>query len=149
MSGLSIATCTYQEFVPGMGAPTRTTAGHPRFALGYQLAGHAVLVTPDRQLVKAAHAGLPEDAYEFQYRRQLATFGVDRIRAELAAIARYFGAPGPVVLLCFDKLTQPGNWCHRTHFAKWWTEQTGDPVPELGGRPTAPASPPPTLFDLS
>ncbi|MFF3665428.1 hypothetical protein [Microtetraspora malaysiensis] len=137
---MKIATCTYQEFVPAMGHPVRTTVGHPRFPLAYQLAGHARLITPLGTML-----GRPLDAYTLLYRRHLAASGVDAIRAELAEIAARHEAGRPLVLLCFDKLDKPGNWCHRSQFAAWWTEHTGEPVPELGAQPPIP---PPGLFDL-
>ncbi|MET7809783.1 hypothetical protein ABZT26_02850 [Streptomyces sp. NPDC005395] len=139
---MDLATCTYQEFQPSMGAPIRTTAGHPRFPLGYELGGHARLITPTRDLLVQ---NLPEDAYEFSYRRLLNGQGINRISTELAGLAaRNSGAR--LVLLCFDRYDQlrPGDaWCHRGMFAKWWFEQTGEEVPELGAqKPT----PPPVLF---
>ncbi|MFJ5037969.1 hypothetical protein [Streptomyces parvulus] len=145
MSELRIATCTFQEFQPGMGTPVRTTAGHPRFALGYQLGGHARLLTPAWKLVQEARKGLAQDAYELLYRRQLTDAGLDAVRAELLGIAGANDLDAPVVLLCFDRLDKPGQWCHRTHAAKWLSEQTGEEVPELGAKPQAPA---PTLFDF-
>ncbi|MEC3995184.1 hypothetical protein VSR01_17245 [Actinacidiphila sp. DG2A-62] len=143
MSDLRLATCTYQEFAPHMGTPVRTTAGHPRFPLSYQLGGHARLITPTRDLLKIN----VQDAYEWGYRRLLNGHGFQRIEQELAGIAGANELDSPLVLLCFDRLdrlTPPDDWCHRLHFAKWWTEQTGDEVPELGAhRKQAP----PTLFD--
>ncbi|GGZ73158.1 hypothetical protein ACFOOM_01015 [Streptomyces echinoruber] len=136
---LALATCTYQEFQPPMGAPIRTTAGHPRFPLGYELVGHAKLITPTRELLAQ---NLPQDAYEFSYRRILNGYGIDRIYAELAGLAARAGG-ARLVLLCFDKLSKPGAWCHRTHFARWWLEQTGEEIPELGDQP---GTPPPSLF---
>lgn len=136
---MDLATCTYQEFTPSMGAPIRSTAGNPRWPLGYQLAGHAQLITPTRELLAA---DLPEDAYEFSYRRLLDGHGIERIYAELVALAGRNGG-ARLVLLCFDKLDKPGNWCHRVHFARWYLEQTGEEIPELGAQlPT----PPPSLF---
>ncbi|MER6977658.1 hypothetical protein [Streptomyces carpinensis] len=129
MSDLRIATCTFQEFQPAMGTPVRTTAGRPRFQLPYALGGHAKLVTPPWSLVRA---GLAADAYEFQYRRMLDQIGIDAIREELLEIARANDLDAPVVLLCFDKLGIEGNWCHRSHLSRWYTEQTGEQVPELG-----------------
>lgn len=136
---MDLATCTYQEFTPNTGAPIRTTAGHPRFPLGYELAGHAKLITPTRELLAA---DLPEDAYEFSYRRLLNGYGIDRIYAELAGLAARNGG-ARLVLLCFDRLDKPGNWCHRSMFSRWYLEQTGEEIPELGARP---ATPPPSLF---
>ncbi|MFJ7489706.1 hypothetical protein ACIQZB_00345 [Streptomyces sp. NPDC097727] len=125
---MQLATCTYQEFTPTMGAPIRTTAGAPRWSLGYQLAGHAKLITPTRELLAA---NLPEDAYEFSYRRILNGHGIDRIHAELATLAARTGG-ARLVLLCFDKMNKPENWCHRRMLAAYWLEQTGDEIPELG-----------------
>ncbi len=130
-----------------MGTPVRTTVGHPRFALSYQLAGHARLITPTRELLKIK----AQDAYEFSYRRLLNGNGIDAIHRELLAIAGANDLDSPLVLLCFDRLdrlTPPDDWCHRSHFAKWWTEQTEREVPELGAHPVAPAAPVPTLFDF-
>ncbi|KQW13720.1 hypothetical protein [Streptomyces sp. Root369] len=132
MSDLRIATCTFQEFQPEMGTPVRTTAGGVRFPLSYKLGGHARLVTPAWGLVQQARKGMAADAYEFHYRRQLNEAGVDAIRAELLAIAGANDLDSPVVLLCFDKLAVPGNWCHRSQFARFWNELTGEEVPELG-----------------
>ncbi|MEU8870465.1 hypothetical protein AB0D24_04730 [Streptomyces javensis] len=141
---IRLATCTYQEFAPDMGTPVRTTVGHPRFPLSYQLGGIARSVTPTRHLLKIE----AEDAYEFSYRRLLNDRGVDLIREELTAIAGANDLDVPVVLLCFDKLSKPGNWCHRTHFAKWWTDQTGEEVPELGAVPVPAPPTPPALFEF-
>jgi hypothetical protein len=139
---MDLATCTYQEFTPGMGAPIRTTAGHPRFPLGYELAGHARLITPTRELLAQ---NLPKDAYEFSYRRILNGHGIDRIYAELAGLAARNGG-ARLVLLCFDRydrLKPADAWCHRAMFARYWLEQTGEEIPELGAQPS---TPPPALF---
>jgi hypothetical protein len=37
----------------------------------------------------------------------------------------------PVVLLCFEDLRKPGEWCHRSMFAEWYEKQTGKKVVEL------------------
>jgi hypothetical protein len=142
-----IATCTYQEFTPDMGTPVRTTVGHPRFALNYRLARHAQLITPTRDLlgIKA------RDAYEFSYRRLLNSRGIDAIYEELRAIAGSHDLEAPLVLLCFDRydrLTPPDDWCHRMFFAAWFTEQTGQEVPELGSLPRTAPTPPPALFEM-
>ncbi|GAA2948444.1 hypothetical protein ACFPN0_15115 [Kitasatospora cinereorecta] len=144
MSDLRLATCTFQEFAPHMGTPVRTTVGAPRFSLPYPLGGHARLITPTRDLLKIN----AQDAYEWGYRRLLNGNGLENIRRELTAIAGANDLDSPLVLLCFDRLdrlTPPDDWCHRTMFARFWTEQTGDEVPELGAR-RQPA--PPTLFDF-
>jgi hypothetical protein len=125
---MTLATSRYaaREKVLASGlAPVRTTVGAPRFALGYKLAGNVSMIAP---------SGLRsiEDRAEFEavYRARLDGFGVDKIRAALEDVARAAGAAG-VVLLCFEDLDDPARWCHRTIFAAWWLEQTGEEVAEL------------------
>ncbi|WP_030236844.1 hypothetical protein [Streptomyces sp. NRRL S-350] len=145
---LNLATCTYQEYRPPMGLAVRTTVGGARF-FTEPVAGHAQSITPSRDLVDAARNGLPADAYELQYRRMLNATGIDAIRAELEFIARRSGAGDtPLVLLCFDVLSKPGNWCHRNQFSRWYEEVTGEVIPELGAQPRQAPAAPPTLFDL-
>ncbi|MFE6551705.1 hypothetical protein ACFVHS_25345 [Streptomyces sp. NPDC057746] len=136
---MDLATCTYQEYVPGMGVAVRTTAGHPRF-FRQPIGGHAKLITPNRQLLAA---NLPADAYEFQYRRMLNEHGIEAIHTELAAISAASGGR-TLVLCCFDVLSKSGNWCHRSMLAAFWREETGEEIPELGA--TGPKAEPPTLF---
>ena len=33
--------------------------------------------------------------------------------------------------LCYEDVRVPGDWCHRTVFAEWWAEQTGELIEEL------------------
>ncbi|MEU7323384.1 hypothetical protein ABZ682_22955 [Streptomyces griseoviridis] len=141
---IKLATCTYQEFMPDMGTPVRTTVGRPRFDLPYPLTAHAKLVTPTKELLGIN----ARDAYEFSYRRLLNARGFGPVRDELLRIAGAYDLDSPLVLLCFDrydKLTPPDDWCHRLFLAKWWAEQTGQEVPELGAPPRASAAPA-TLF---
>ena len=121
---LRLATCSYSEFRPTIRVPVRFTAGHPRWRLPYELAGKAPLITPTRAML-----AMSDEEYVVAYRKQLDDAGVDAIADELV---RFRYEDGPVVLLCFENLSKPDLWCHRTLFAAWWQEQTGDEVPELG-----------------
>lgn len=125
---LTIATSRYfarQKVIDSGLAPVRTMVGAPKFTLGYELAGSVAMLAP---------YGLfsIEDRAEFEaaYRAQLDGFGVAKIRAALEDVAAAFGAAG-VVLLCFEDLHDPAEWCHRTIFAAWWREHTGEEVVEL------------------
>lgn len=128
---MRIATSRYRarELIVASGlAPVRTTVGNPRFALGYELAGACGMIAP-YGLLKVT------DREEFtrRYRERLERSGWRKIGNALTAIAREQGAPG-VVLLCFEDVTKPGEWCHRRIFAEWWQEQTGQVVLELEGQ---------------
>lgn len=36
-----------------------------------------------------------------------------------------------LVLLCFEDIRIPEDWCHRTVFAEWWMSRTGERIKEL------------------
>lgn len=65
------------------------------------------------------------NAFELAYRAHLDRIGVAAIDARFQAIAAEHS--GPLVLLCFE---QNRADCHRSTFARWWLELTGEPVPE-------------------
>jgi hypothetical protein len=106
-------------------APIGTTTGAPRFPLGYELVGTVGMLAP---------YGLRsiEDRAEFEvaYRARLERFGLDQIRRVLEAFACAASAEG-VVLLCYEDLDDPDQWCHRTMLSVWWRKQTGEEVVEL------------------
>lgn len=144
---MRLATCSYTEFRPDMGTPIRFTVGYPRFLkLDYKIAGWARLISPTKDMLS-----LPKDAYTLAYRRILAGAGVDAIRRQLADLT---DGTDVAVLLCFERLNERAknggeNWCHRTMFAAWWQERTGEEVLELGAHPVPTIDPYPsaTLFD--
>jgi hypothetical protein len=128
---IDLATCTYQEFEPAMGAAVRTTAGHPRFKLGYALAGRLKEITPDRPMLQ-----LPQPEFRTAYFAKLDAVGLDGITSAMAELAETVDHQR-LVLLCFDRLNKPGVWCHRTLFAEWWEASTGEQIPELGAHAPA------------
>jgi len=73
---------------------------------------------------------------EFQkaYFAKLDALGLDRIKTELEEISKAHGGKD-LVLLCYENLSKPGLWCHRSMFADWWWKQTGQPVFELEADP--------------
>lgn len=145
---MDIKTCSFREFErlqqPDQ-VPVRTTVGGLRWAPSYNdRMVYSRLVTPRRNFVFPRP--LPYDRYEEAYWRMLDAHGVDAINAEL----RRIGGGRDVVLLCFDDLSKPDGWCHRTMFGAWWTARTGQIVEELGRAyvaPTGGTAADPTLFD--
>jgi hypothetical protein len=124
---MKLATSRYQAadriLASGL-VPVGTTVGSPRFRLGYTLAGRCGLLAPYGLFGK----GLSSDDFRAGYIERLEKHGIDVIRRRLVEIAGE-DAPG-VVLLCFEDV-HAGELCHRTIFAKWWEEQTGEHVHEL------------------
>lgn len=123
---LDLFTCSYKEFRPAMGVPVRSTVGAPRFPLPYPLAYVAGKVTPHSSMLRR-----PYSEYRSLYLAMLDRRGVKAVVDELFAI-RDAADDHRLVLLCFDDLSKPDAWCHRTMFAEWWLQNTGDTVRELG-----------------
>lgn len=116
----------YQGFVPSMGVPVRITLGAPRWTLTYALEHQVRQAAPSR-----AYFGSPRQEFEAAYVRQLDEHGVELFASLFQEIAVRAGDLR-LVLLCFEDLAAPGQWCHRRMFAAWWQEKTGARVRELG-----------------
>lgn len=123
---LTLFTSRYQEYQPSQGVPVRITLGAPRFKLPYKLAHSVRELAPRRDYFSKP---LPE--FTTAYRADLDRLGAARVAQLLEAIAEEEG-DHRLVLLCFEDLTKPAEWCHRRVFASWWRDVTGDVVRELG-----------------
>jgi rubrerythrin len=70
-----------------------------------------------------------DERFEKLYVAQLERLGVERISDLLQAISDEEGGKD-LALLCYEDV-HAREVCHRRMFARWWTEQTGQEVPEL------------------
>ncbi|NUK14072.1 hypothetical protein [Streptomyces lunaelactis] len=125
---LSLFTNRYQAFRPPQGVPVRITLGAPRFKLAYPLAHVVRELAPRREYFSKP---LPE--FTAAYRADLDRLGAAPIAERLREIADA-EEDHRLVLLCFEDLTDPVQWCHRGIFATWWKDVTGDAVRELSPR---------------
>lgn len=116
----------YQGFEPSMGVPVRITLGAPRWTLPYALEHQVREAAPSREYFGAARP-----VYEAAYVSQLDRHGVEFFASRFQQIAVSARDPR-LVLLCFEDLSKPDQWCHRRMFAEWWQERTGAKVRELG-----------------
>ncbi|KRC53946.1 MULTISPECIES: hypothetical protein [unclassified Nocardioides] len=123
----TLHTTSYRHFNPRMGTAIRTSIGHPRWRLPYALDIKLTELMPSRAMLN-----LPYGEYEDRYLRQLEEVGVEHLEQRFQAIAVAV-ADTRLVLLCFESLAEPGDWCHRRMFADWWEVQTGEPVRERRG----------------
>lgn len=101
--------------------------GLPKWPLKYKINSQCVMVAPKGYMLKMEKA-----PYRDAYMRKLAEEGsakvIDTIRKfELDAAEQNKS----LVLLCFEDLTKPGQWCHRTMFSEWWEDKTGQKIEEL------------------
>ena len=126
---MKIATSRYQAsrliLASGL-APVRTTLYHPRFPLGYELAGALPELAPRRAILRLRGA-----EFEQAYRAQLERESLEQLSMTMTEIAEAAGAPG-LALLCFEDVLGTGLQCHRRIFASWWKEKTGQEACELG-----------------
>lgn len=143
---IEIATCSFGEYRPEMGAAVRTSIGAPKWF------SHPYL-TWDRVFPKRYWLHLPYDAYKPKYLDMLEAVGEATLRDDIAALVEMHArrnsgeVPERLTLLCYEKLSKgPDNWCHRTMLANWLIQNLQVPVVELGALPAEPIDPPPTLF---
>ena len=64
-------------------------------------------------------------AFGRAYTAQLDATGPAAIELRLREIAEAVGA-GRLVLMCCENLSEPGSFCHRSSWASWWEERTGN-----------------------
>jgi hypothetical protein len=103
------------------------TLGDPKFALPYRIDHKLPILAPLPVIF-----GYPDyEIFKMGYRKQLNMEGFNRIKEELDRVAKR----GKItVLLCFEDIRKPEQWCHRRIFAEWWEEQSGQEVAELPER---------------
>lgn len=82
-----------------------------------------------RSLAPSRKAFDLNDPNEFagEYRAQLETLGPNRIADDLRRVS----GGRPAVLLCWEDLDKPGQWCHRRFLAEWLRDRLGVEVLEL------------------
>lgn len=113
------------ELRSGKYTAVRISVGTPRWQLGYPVSGSIGELMPKGIFGKYE----TKAAFEVEYRKRLNCIGVAYIRQLLSAFERL---GKDVVLLCYEDVRKgESDWCHRTIFADWWKEQTGETIPEL------------------
>lgn len=123
----SLATCSFYEFRPDMGQPVRISLGVPKFRLSWRLPS----VRLEELTPRGWYFRAPPEVFARKFLEQLDQVGVDRLRGIFEDTLE---GDGPLVLLCFERDVRSGNDCHRRRFADWWQKNTGEFVPELGGK---------------
>ena len=122
-----LATGRYRTFEKSMGVPVAISLGKPKWPLPYQIVDEIRRLMPWGLL----NRDLDFDEFTLRYRERLDRTGVEALAVRFEQIASEHGEP--VVLLCWEDLSKAS--CHRRVFANWWTERTGESVPELEPTP--------------
>lgn len=114
------------ELKSGKYTAVRISIGTPRWQTGYTIAGAIKCLMPYGLLGTYDNDKL---GYEREYRKLIEKAGVSAIKAQLE---EYTKLGKDVVLLCYEDIRKGENdWCHRTMFAEWWKEKTGESIEEL------------------
>lgn len=121
---IELATCSYSEYRTTMGLAVRTSVGSPKWFTHTMAVWESLAPQPWT-------LRMPIEPYRERYLNKLNTIGVDQLKDEALRISVAAGQDR-LVLLCFEALYKPDAWCHRSMFGKWWEEQTGQKVEELG-----------------
>jgi hypothetical protein len=122
-----------QTYMPAGFVPVRTSVGAPRFIPAARQWPFASEIAP-YGLTKISDRG----EFVQKYRARLEKHGVDAIRLKLAGIAADYEGK-ELALCCFEDLATE-SWCHRTLFAEWWAEQTGQVLREINEAVDLPVS---------
>lgn len=101
--------------------------GTPKFPLGYRIEQQCYSLAPKGYMLKM---GLEE--FQKAYYEKLEGIGNDRIINMVMRFEEEADRQGKeVVFLCYEDVRIPEDWCHRTVFAQWYAEQTGEIIQEL------------------
>ena len=104
--------------------------GTPKFRLGYVLRNQCYSLAPKGYMLK-----MGPERFKDAYFDKLDGIGEDRIISMVSKMEREADAEGKdLVLLCYEDVRIPEDWCHRTTFAEWWAERTGEIIEELPDR---------------
>jgi hypothetical protein len=121
-------TTRYQAFDPAWGVPVAITRGLPRGNWFRHPLERIRELAPTRELFAIEQ----REEFEPAYRAQLELHGPELLAERFRAIGDRHGGR-PMILLCYEDLTKPGEWCHRNIAADWICEkQLAQEVRELG-----------------
>lgn len=107
--------------------PVGISIGQPKFHLGYALREQCYSLAP-----KGYMLNMDIERFKPAYYEKLEGIGADKIVSMVNRLDERARSEGKeLVLLCFEDVRVPEDWCHRTVFAEWWAENTGEVIEEL------------------
>lgn len=101
--------------------------GTPKFPLGYTVEQQCYSLAPKGYMLR-----MELEKFTEEYYRKLEGIGNDKIINMVMRFEAMAAAKGKeLVFLCYEDVRIPEDWCHRTVFAQWYCEQTGEIIKEL------------------
>ena len=125
---MAIYTSRYsnKELESGDYYPVGISRGTPRFKIGYTIRERYTAIAPTWAMMH-----MSKDSYIEEYEKLLES-NREKIIRDIARMDRQAASEQKqLVLLCFEDVRDPEQWCHRNLFAEWWMIQTGEIVEEL------------------
>ena len=90
------------------------------------------ILAPPWELVDRAQKGMTAEVYKLEFHKQV----LNKLMPQLMYNELIAQHTEDVVLLCFEKLEKPGDFCHRRIVATWFECHLGVDVPEWAPPPT-------------
>ena len=108
--------------------PVGISIGQPKFSLGYTLREQCYSLAP-----KGYMLNMDLESFKPAYYGKLEGIGTEKIISMVNRLDQRAQSEGKdLVLLCYEDVRKgESDWCHRTIFADWWQENTGEVIPEL------------------
>lgn len=107
--------------------PVGISIGKPRFRTGYVIKEQCYSLAPKGYMLH-----MEKEPYAKEYIKKLEDIGTEKIIQMIRRMDRVAKSVGEeLVLLCFEDIRIPEDWCHRRLFADWWKEKTGEVIEEL------------------
>lgn len=116
-----------KELQNGKYYPVGISIGKPKWPLGYELREQCFSLAP-----KGYMLNMSLEDFRPAYYGKLEDIGTERIINMVERLDKKAQDEGKeLVLLCYEDVRIPEDWCHRTVFAEWWAENTGELIEEL------------------
>jgi len=116
-----------KELRKGNYYPVGISLGTPKWPLGYEVREQCYSLAP-----KGFMLNLEKDEYREAYFQKLDDLGREKIFGIVSRLDEKARAENKeLVLLCYEDVRNPDEWCHRTMFAEWWGINVGEVIEEL------------------
>lgn len=127
MSAIYVSRYSNRELLKDGYYPVGISLGSPKWPLGYELRGQCYSLAP-----KGYMFDYEPDRFRKAYFDKLDEIGEGKIIGIVRQMRRKAEEEGKsLVFLCYEDIRVEGQWCHRTVFADWWENRTGEKIEEL------------------
>jgi len=116
-----------KELKNGKYYPVGISIGAPKWPLGYELKEQCYSLAP-----KGYMLNMDIERFKDAYFEKLDALGSEKVFDIVSRLDKRAQAEGKeLVLLCYEDVRIPDDWCHRTMFAEWWAINVGEQIAEL------------------